>query len=117
MLKITASILLVVISTFTTMDFVPRNDVKPEALKIASASAEAKNQLQSFRIHDDFSVHLFAAEPMMANPVAFAVGNQAHVWVCESFRQNRGGTDNRKHNRQWLERDISPLSVRDRINY
>ena len=115
--KILTSILLVVISTFTALAVVPTGAPEPETPKIAEASADAENQIQSFRTPDDFSTHLFAAEPLLANPVAFTVDNKGRVWVCESFRQNRGVTDNRQHDQQWLERDISALSVQDRIDY
>ena len=117
MLKTIIFILLVLISTFTAMAVVPPGAPVPEEPKIAAASPDAENQIQSFQVPEDFSAHLFAAEPMMANPVAFTVDNQGRVWVCESFRQNRGVTDNRQHNQQWLERDISALSVQDRIDY
>ena len=117
MLKTIIFILLVLISTFTAMAVVPPGAPVPEEPKIAAASPDAENQIQSFQVPEDFSTHLFAAEPMMANPVAFTVDNQGRVWVCESFRQNRGVTDNRQHNQQWLERDISALSVQDRIDY
>ncbi len=117
MLKTIISILLVAISTFTVMAVVPPSAPAPDAPNIAPASPDAETQIRSFQIPKDFSTHLFAAEPMMANPVAFTVDNQGRVWVCESFRQNRGVTDNREHNQQWLERDISALSVQDRIDY
>lgn len=117
MFKSSFTLLLLVISTFTALAVVPTGAPEPETPKIAEASRDAQDQIQSFKIPNDFSTHLFAAEPMMANPVAFTVDNQGRVWVCESFRQNRGVTDNRQHDQVWLERDIAALTVQDRINY
>jgi len=115
--KTTASILLVILFTFTALAVVPTGAPEPETPRIAEASPDAVNQIQAFQVPDDFSTKLFAAEPLLANPVAFTVDNKGRVWVCESFRQNRGVTDNRQHDQQWLERDISALSVQDRIDY
>ncbi len=117
MLKHTLATVIVTLACFTAWAFVPSGAPEPEAPKIATASADAKNQIQSFQIPDDFQTSLFAAEPMLANPVAFTVDNQGRVWVCESYRQNRGVTDNRQHDQAWLERDISALSVQDRVEY
>ena len=64
-----------------------------------------------------WQISLFAAEPDVANIVAFDVDNQGRVWVCESFRQNRGVTDNRGHDETWLKRDLAAQTVQDRIDY
>lgn len=111
------SLLILGALTVATLAVVPTGTPEPEEPKIATASDEAANQISAFKIPEDFSTQLFAAEPLLANPVAFTVDNQGRVWVCESFRQNRGVTDNRQHDQTWLERDISALTVQDRIDY
>jgi quinoprotein glucose dehydrogenase len=85
--------------------------------QIAPASDEGQQALSSFRKPDGWEAALFAAEPDMANPVAFTVDNQGRVFVCESFRQNRGVTDNRGHDQTWLKADLAANSVQDRIDY
>ena len=49
--------------------------------------------------------------------VAFDVDNRGRVFVCESFRQNQGVTDNRKHDETWLLADLAAETVQDRIDY
>jgi quinoprotein glucose dehydrogenase len=45
------------------------------------------------------------------------VDHRGRVMVCETFRQNQGVTDNRAHDRQWLEADLAARTVQDRIDY
>ena len=80
-------------------------------------SDEARQAMASFRKPDGWSVSLFAAEPAFANPVALDVDNLGRVYVCESFRQDRGVTDNRGHDNKWLLADLAAMSVQDRIDY
>lgn len=70
-----------------------------------------------FGMPDDFRVELFAAEPDLANPVAFAVDERGRVFVCETFRQNKGVTDNRGQKREWVDADLASQSVADREAY
>ena len=97
------SLLILGALTVATLAVVPTGTPEPEEPKIATASDEAANQISAFKIPEDFSTQLFAAEPLLANPVAFTVDNQGRVWVCESFRQNRGVTDNRQHDQPGLK--------------
>ena len=53
----------------------------------------------------------------MANPVAFAIDEQGRVFVCETFRQNRGVSDNRGHTSEWVDADLASQSVEDRLAY
>ncbi len=41
--------------------------------KIAPASEEARRAMRSFRVPAGLEVELFAAEPLLANPVAFCI--------------------------------------------
>ncbi len=82
-----------------------------------AASNEGELAVGSFRKPRNWEVSLFAAEPDVANPVVMFVDNQGRVFVCESFRQDRGVTDNRKHNQEWLMADLSAETVQDRIDY
>lgn len=97
--------------------FPPGDAPPPEAPMVAEASDEAKNQIQTFQVPDNFTVDVFAAEPLVANPVAFFVDYHGNFYVCESFRQNRGVTDNRQHNKAWVDDDLAAQSVADRIRY
>ena len=69
----------------------------PEAPVVSPASAEPLQAAAGFGMPDGFVVELFAAEPDVANPVAFSIDERGRVFVCETFRQNRGVSDNRSH--------------------
>lgn len=84
---------------------------------VAPASAEAEQALQGFSIPAGMAGELFAAEPLVANPVAFYVDQRGRVFVCESFRQGIGVTDNRKHDEAWLDDDLAAQTVEDRVAY
>lgn len=81
------------------------------------ASDEGELAMGTFRKPANWEISLFAAEPELANPVAMYVDHLGRVYVCESFRQDRGVTDNRKHDSEWLMADLSAQSVQDRIDY
>ena len=88
----------------------------PQPPEIAEASSEGEAAIQTFSFPDGFKATLFAAEPQVANPVAFHADFQGRVFVCESFRQERGIEDNRNHP-DWLNDDLAAQSVEDRIAY
>ncbi|TWT53663.1 Cytochrome c [Rubripirellula amarantea] len=92
---------------------------QPEALEpaIAEASSEAEDGLSGIKIRDGWEISLVAAEPDVANIVAFDIDNRGVFYVCESFRQSRGVTDNRAHDEQWLLADLASQTVQDRIDY
>jgi quinoprotein glucose dehydrogenase len=92
-------------------------DGRRAAEQPVGTSDEGKLAMGSFRKPQGWEVSLFAAEPELANPVALAVDNRGRVFVCESFRQDRGVTDNRKHDKEWLLADLSAETVQDRIDY
>ncbi|HEY2411775.1 MAG TPA: PVC-type heme-binding CxxCH protein [Pirellulaceae bacterium] len=88
----------------------------PEEPKIAEASDEGQQALAGFRIPRGLKGQLWAAEPMLANPVAFCVDSRGRIFVCETFRQKRGIEDNRDH-AHWLDDDLAAQSVADRLAY
>jgi quinoprotein glucose dehydrogenase len=81
------------------------------------ASNEGALAVGSFRKPAGWDIKLFAAEPDVANPVVLTIDNRGRVFVCESFRQDRGVTDNRGHDNEWLLADLASQSVQDRIDY
>lgn len=104
-------------TTFANDDETESGDGKLAADAPVGASDEGELAMQGFVKPEGWKVSLFAAEPELANPVAMYVDNKGRVFVCESFRQDRGVTDNRKHDREWLLADLSAESVQDRIDY
>ena len=98
---------------------VPVADPAPAARapQISGKSDEPQREARSFGMPEGFAVDLFAAEPDVANPVAFSIDEQGRVFVCESFRQNRGVTDNRHHDSAWVDADLASQTVEDRRDY
>jgi quinoprotein glucose dehydrogenase len=80
---------------------------------VASASSEPEKARQSIRRPDDVAVTLFAAEPRLANPVAFSFDSKGRCYVVETFRLNDGVTDDRAH-MYWLDDDLASRTVADR---
>lgn len=101
-------------SALSAADFKQPAPLEPE---VEPASSEAAEVMGGIRIPDGWQIQLFAAEPDVANVVAFDIDNRGRVFVCESFRQNRGVTDNRAHDEKWLLADLSAETVQDRIDY
>jgi quinoprotein glucose dehydrogenase len=87
---------------------------RPYDPKIASASDEAKRAIRSFRVPKGLEVELFAAEPLLANPVAFCVDEKGAFYVAETFRLGAGVTDTRGH-MNWLDDDLACRTVADRV--
>ena len=92
-------------------------DVKPLTPEIGEASDEGKQAMSGIKIPEGWEIQLFAAEPDVANIVAFDIDHRGRIFACESFRQNRGVTDNRAHDEKWLLEDLSAETVQDRIDY
>ncbi len=88
----------------------------PQEPAIAAASDEAQRAMQVFLIPEGVTAEVFAAEPDVANPVAIDIDARGRVFVCESFRQERGIEDNRNHP-EWLEEDLAAQTVADRLAY
>ena len=80
---------------------------------IAAASGDAELAIGGFVIPQGMTGTLVAAEPLLANPVAFTVTADGRIFVCETFRQEKGVEDNRSH-MNWLENDLQLESVEER---
>lgn len=61
-----------------------------------------------------FQWDLLAREPLVADPVAFAIDEFGRIFVAESERQERGVEDNR-HQSYWLLDDLSNETNEDRL--
>src|SRR5215210_8006027 len=93
-------------------------------VSIVAASSEAEAAMKQFRVPPGFKVELFAAEPMLANPVAFSIDEKGRVFVAETYRHSAVGPayrfyegvfDIRSH-MDWLEQDLASRSVEDRVS-
>src|SRR6476661_1464448 len=74
--------------------------------KIALASDDGERAIKRFRLPKGFKVELFAAEPLLANPVAFTIDEKGRFFVAETFRLHAGVTDIRNH-MDWLDEELA----------
>lgn len=100
--------------TQTTNLDVPR----PQEPVLRPASGEGLAAIQQFKFSDKLQCQLYAAEPQVANIVAFYRDYQDRMFVCETFRQNTntGVEDNRSHP-EWMDDELQARTVQDRIAY
>ena len=93
------------------------NDVQPLEPDVSGKSDEGDQAMAAITIPEGWKIQLFAAEPDVANIVAFDIDHRGRLFVAESYRQNRGVTDNRAHDDKWLLADLAAETVQDRIDY
>jgi quinoprotein glucose dehydrogenase len=87
---------------------------KPYTPYVASASDEGQKVMKQFRVPEGVGAKLWAAEPLLANPVSFCFDEKGSCFVAETFRLHHGVTDNRNH-RYWLDDDLASRTVADRV--
>ena len=81
--------------------------------KVLPASDEADFAIKKFRLAPGIRAQLWAAEPLVANIVAFQFDDQGGCYVVETFRHSQGVTDIRGH-MNWLDEELASRSVEDR---
>lgn len=81
---------------------------------VEEASPEAEAAAARIKLPEGFQASLFAAEPMLANPVCFDIDDRGRVYVGETFRHSQGATDLRDH-MEWLEDELQTRTVADRL--
>lgn len=84
---------------------------------VQAASDEGRVAMAKFEVAEGLEVNLFAAEPMLANPVVFCVDEKGAFYVAETFRHHKGVTDNRNHTHRagWLDDELACRTVEDRV--
>ncbi|HVR35823.1 MAG TPA: PVC-type heme-binding CxxCH protein [Methylomirabilota bacterium] len=80
----------------------PAPDYQPT---VFPASDEGRLAIGRFRVTDGLKVELIAAEPLLANPVAFDIDVQGRIYVVETFRHSSGVLDIRGR-RGWPSREF-----------
>ena len=84
--------------------------------KVFEASDDGETAIKKFKLDKDIKCELFAAEPLVANIVAFSVDEKGRFFVAETFRVGEGVIDNRQH-MDWLDEDLNSRSVEDRAAF
>jgi quinoprotein glucose dehydrogenase len=111
-LSLVASFVVVSILTVSCGADAPKSSYDPP---LARASDEGQKAIKQFRLPPGVEAKLWAAEPMLANPVSFAFDEKGRCFVAETFRLHHGVTDNRRHG-YWLNDDIACRTVEDRVS-
>jgi quinoprotein glucose dehydrogenase len=78
--------------------------------KVAGPSDEGQKAIQGFQLAPGLSARLWAAEPFLANPVAFATDHRGRWYVAQTFRLHAGVSDIRAH-MHWLEPELASTSA------
>src|SRR5437868_9921810 len=81
---------------------------------IAPASNEGQLAIKRFQIPPGLKVDLWAAEPMLANPVAFNFDEKGRAYVCETFRLG-AGVDDIRGIMDWLDEELASRTVDERL--
>ncbi|MDQ8197291.1 HEAT repeat domain-containing protein [Pelagicoccus enzymogenes] len=90
------------------------NDANRQAEPIIeAASDEAALALQQLQLPEGMEATLWAAEPMLANPVAFDFDEQGRLFVAETYRYGSSVLDIRGY-MDMLEEDMAFRTVEDR---
>ena len=82
---------------------------------VAPASNEGQLAIKRIKPAAGLKVDLWAAEPMLANPVAFCFDEKGRAYVCETFRLG-AGVDDIRGIMDWLNEDLASRSVDDRLS-
>jgi quinoprotein glucose dehydrogenase len=95
----------------------PTQDGPPYTPKVAGPSDEAVKALKRIRVPEGTTCSVWAAEPLLANPVCFAFDEKGRMFVAETFRLHAGVTDNRNHMKKkgWYDAEMACRTVDDRI--
>lgn len=84
--------------------------------KLAPASDEWQKAMKRFQVAPNFQVDLFAAEPMLGNPVAFDIDAQGRAFVAETHRYRSSVLDIGQY-MSMLEDDLASRTTDDRIAF
>jgi quinoprotein glucose dehydrogenase len=81
---------------------------------IAPASEEGQQAIKRFKPAPGLKVDLWAAEPLLANPVAFSFDEKGRAYVCETFRLG-AGVDDIRGIMGWLNEELASRTVDERL--
>lgn len=105
-------------TTWAPQDTAPAGDDSKAAAaytpSVKAASEEGASRLAVFRVGNGLAAHLWAAEPLLANPVCLTLDGQGAVYVGETFRHTDGVLDIRAYT-DWLADDFDSETVEERV--
>jgi quinoprotein glucose dehydrogenase len=80
----------------------------------APARGSPEESLLQIRVAGGLKPEVWAAEPLLENPVAFCFDETGRVFVAEAHRLHSGVTDTRSH-MYWMEDDLANRTVADEV--
>src|SRR5258708_9934154 len=81
----------------------------------APVLTEAELAIRRFHSAPGLKVDLWAAEPMLANPVAFNFDERGRLFLCETYRLH-AGVDDIRGIMDWLDEELACRTVDDRLS-
>lgn len=90
------------------------NDVPITPPRIDAASNAGELAIGKMRLAPGLKAELFAAEPMIANPVAICCDEKGRIYAIETFRFDQAVFDIRSR-MSWLEDELASQSVADHL--
>ena len=107
-------LVLTVVVALALLSLTSLADDKPYNPQVQGPSNEAQQAIKRFRLPTGVEVRVWAAEPLLANPVCFCFDEKGRCFVAETFRLHRGVTDDRGH-MDWLDDDLASRTVAERV--
>ena len=111
LVRLVAAVPLFALAVFAA-SAVPPEEQKGKGRPPAKGSAE--EAVGQVRVEGGLTVSVWAAEPLMKNPVAFCFDEKGRAYVAESDRFGHGVPDTRGH-MGWLDEDLANRSTADRL--
>src|SRR5688572_19475460 len=87
---------------------------KPYTAFVMPASDEGELAVAQFKVPKGFKAELFAAEPLLANPVSFYIDQHNRFFVVETYRRKNAVIDIRNQ-MHWLDDDTASRTVAARV--
>lgn len=81
---------------------------------VRNAPEDVETALKKFKVAPGLEVNLWAAEPLLANPVAMVSDERGRWYVAETFRYTDGVLDIRGR-MDWLDEELASRSVGERV--
>lgn len=72
------------IQAFANGEDLPEPIVEPEDIELSFTAATIEEEKESFTLADGLEINLFAAEPMVANPIHMNFDSKGRLWVATS---------------------------------
>jgi len=90
-----------------------KKDQDPASVSLDDAGESA---MKKFSVAPGLRVDLWAAEPLLENPVAFAFDEKGRAFIVETYRRRTSVPDIRR-NTEWLLDSIGMRKVEDRVAF